>query len=44
MVSRCCNLHPELEASISHTAHAHDLWVEDVGLGEIAGHQLMKPV
>jgi len=36
-------LHPELAAGVSDVAHAHGLWVEDVGLEEVAGCQLLKP-
>jgi len=36
-------LYPELTAGVSHVAHAHSLWVEDVDLDEVHGCQLLKP-
>lgn len=44
MVLYCSMLHPELKARVSGAAHVHSLWVEDVDLEKVAGHQLMKPV
>ena len=43
MVLDGCVLHLELVAGISGMAQAHDLWVEDVNLNEVAGCQLLKP-